>query len=491
MSFVSISRMLAKYCTVAAIPFIWIGSFELPAQTNLNSHIETILADSSLSRAQVGVSVRNIQNSSIVFEKNGNQSFTPASNLKLLTTAAALNILGSDYRFVTKVLYSDSIQNGTFDGILLIKGSGDPTLGSDRMHGQLSYQALITKWVAALKTKGLLTFTGKLVVDPTHFEYNAIPMDYTWGDIGNYYGAGSFGLNVNENQNTIVFKPGAKVGTITSVQSIAPWDTTCTFVNHVYTGIANSGDESVIYSSPYNTYVFGEGTIPLGSAFSVKGSISNPSELLGQLLIAEMKLQGIIWNGSFVITQPGESIADLKNFKLLTQHTSLPLREIASYTNLVSNNLYAECLLKELAFKKTGQGTTAIGVNQVKRYLKGIGIDTLGMVLRDGSGMSPFNSVAPNQYTQFLSVQYANALFVHCLPVAGREGTVSHICKESGGRIRVKSGTMNGTTCYSGYVTAKSGKIYAVSLMVNKHEAQNRKIQRVLEKILMGIMNNG
>jgi len=111
--------------------------------------------------------------------------------------------------------------------------------------------------------------------------------------------------------------------------------------------------------------------------------------------------------------------------------------------------------------------------------------------LRDGSGMSPFNSIAPNQYTQFLSAQHANTTFVQCLPIAGKEGTVSHICKESGGKIRVKSGTMNGTTCYSGYVSAKSGKIYAVSLMVNKHEAKNRKIQRVLEKILLEILVNG
>ena len=491
MSAVSISRMLVKRCVVAAMVFLMLSAFELPAQTTLNNHIASILADSSLSRAQVGVSIRNIQTKSIVFEKNGNQSFTPASNLKLLTTAAAMHILGADYRFVTKVLYSDSVQNGSFSGILLIKGSGDPTLGSDNMYGQLSYQALIKKWVTALKTKGVTVFNGKLVIDPTHFEYNAIPMDYTWGDIGNYYGAGSYGLNINENQCAILFKPGTKVGSKTSVQSITPWDTTCTFVNHVYTGLANIGDEAFVYSSPYSNSVFAEGKIPLGSPFTVKGSISNPSELLGQLIIAEMKLQGIVWNGSFVVTQPGESIAGLSGFKILIEHTSLPLREIATYTNLVSNNLYAECLLKELAFKKTGQGVTAIGVNQVKRYLKSIGVDTIGMVLRDGSGMSPFNSIAPNQYTQFLTTQHANTAFVKCLPIAGKEGTVAHICKESGGKIRVKSGTMNGTTCYSGYVLAKSGKTYAVSLLVNKHEAKNRKIQRVLEKVLLEILTNG
>jgi len=488
---ISISRMRVKDCVFTATAFLIINALQLSAQTNLSKSIQLILADTALSRAQVGVSIRNVQTNSIVFDKNGDQSFTPASNLKLLTSAAAITILGEDYRFVTKVLYSDSIRNGTFYGTLFIKGSGDPTLGSDRMYGQLSYQRLIKNWVAAFKSKGVSAFYGKLIIDPTHFEYNPIPMDYTWGDIGNYYGAGSFGLNLNENQCAVLLKPGTKVGGLTSLQSITPWDTSCTFINHIYTGNPNSGDESVIYSSPYNTYTFAEGTIPLGSTFLVKGSISNPSSLLGQLIIAEMKLQGIVWNGSVAIVQPGQRIIGLSGFKVLIEQTSPTLREIAAYTNLVSNNLYAECLLKELAYKKTGQGSTVIGVNYVKRYLRSIGVDTIGMVLRDGSGMSPFNSIAPNQYTQFLSAQYPNTTFVNCLPVAGKDGTVAHICKESGGKIRVKSGTMNGTTCYSGYVFAKSGNVYAVSLLVNKHEAKNRKIQRVLEKILLEMLDNG
>jgi D-alanyl-D-alanine carboxypeptidase/D-alanyl-D-alanine-endopeptidase (penicillin-binding protein 4) len=488
---VFISFILAKRYVITVISLLLIGIADVSAQSDLNARIQSIVKDSLLSRAQVGVSVRQIQNNTIVFEKNGNQSFTPASNLKLLTTAAALNILGPEFRFVTKVMYSDTIQNGVFGGTMFIKGSGDPTLGSNRMYGQQSYQSLVKNWVAAFKLKGLTVFSGKLVVDPTHFEYNAIPMDYTWGDIGNYYGAGSFGLNVNENQCAIVFKPGSKVGAITSVQSITPWDTACTFVNHVYTGAANSGDESVVYSAPYNRYAFAEGTIPLGNTFTVKGSIPDPSAVLIQLIITEMKTQGILWNGTYSILQPGERISGGSNLKLLIEQTSPTLREIAGYTNLVSNNLYAECLLKEIAFKKTGVGSTSIGVNYVKRYLISIGVDTIGMVLRDGSGMSPFNAISPNQYTRFLSAQYSNNAFVNCLPVAGKDGTVAHICKESGGRIRVKSGTMNGTTCYSGYVLSDSGKSYAVSLLVNKHEAKNRQIQRVLEKILIQIQSNG
>ena len=480
--YVRIAILLFLVCITASV--------ESFAQSDWNTQLRPMLSDSLLKRAQVGVSVRNVQTNKIVFEQNGNQSFTPASNLKLVTTAAALDILGPEYRFTTSVMYSGDVSEGVFKGYLLIKGSGDPTLGSDKISGQIDYQKLIKSWIAAVKSKGVMHFKGTIVIDPTHFDYNPIPKDYTWGDIGNYYGAGSFGLNLNENQYAVTLKPGSRIGVTTSVVSLAPWDTSCTFINHINTGITGSGDQSIIYSSPYNELVYAEGTIPMGNNYTVKGSLSNPSKLLGQLMVAEMKTQGIIWDGGVSVLSLGDSVFSQQQWNPLIENRSPSVKDIAAYTNLVSNNLYAECLLKELAYKKTGKGTTDIGASQLKKYLAGNGIDTLGIVLRDGSGMSPFNAISPNQITLLLKKQGSNGIYVSCIPVAGNEGTVAHICKETNGKVRVKSGTMNGTTCYSGNVTGNSGNIYAVSLMVNKHEAKNRNIQRVLEKILLKIMEN-
>ncbi|ABG58636.1 D-alanyl-D-alanine carboxypeptidase/D-alanyl-D-alanine endopeptidase [Cytophaga hutchinsonii] len=476
-----------------SVPLLYILFFLtslVQAQVSWNSQLKPILEDSLLKRAQVGISIRDITANTLVFEKNAQQAFTPASNLKIVTTAAALELLGSDYRFVTKVLYTGNIEAGNFSGTLYVKGSGDPTLGSDKMTAAGSYQTLVRNWVTALKNKGITAFTGNLVIDPTHFGYNAIPNDYTWGDIGNYYGAGSYGLNINENQNVIAIKPGTSLGSITTILSITPKDTSCVYVNHVKTGAAGSGDQSIVYSSPYNPFVYIEGTVPAGSTYNVKASISDPARLLGQLLTKEMAVQGIQWKGEMRVLTQDDTIPDTTNWITLLEQRSPRLKEIAVYTNLVSNNLYAECLLKEIAFNKTGIGSTELGAAAVKKYLKKIGVDTSGLVLRDGSGMSPFNSISPNQLTSLLAKQQANTVFVGCLPTAGKEGTVAHICKESGGKIRVKSGTMNGTTCYSGYVTAASGKVYAVSLMVNKHEAKNRTIQRVLEKVLLKVAEN-
>lgn len=473
------------------MPFsVLICSLTLNAQVNNKDRLTNLLNDTLLVNAFVGASVRNVATNEIVFEKNGKQSFTPASNLKLITTAAAIDILGPDYRFVTRAYFSDSLTTNLLKGILLIKGSGDPTFGSDKMNGSASYQQIIKNIVRALKLKGVNRFEGVLTIDPTHFEYNAIPMDYTWGDIGNYYGAGSFGLNLNENQTVIAFKPAANVGGITSVQSISLWDTSWTFVNHVRTGPSNSGDKSVIYSSPYNTHYFGEGTIPIGNTFLVKASISDPPKLFASLLVAEMSKQGIVFKGTIEVVQPEDVKLNVSSLIEFFVHSSPTIKEISTFTNLVSNNLYAETVLKEISFKSSGLGSTLNGVNQVKKYLANKNVDTIGMVIRDGSGMSPFNGISPNQFTQFLVSSASNTLYTGCIPIAGLQGTVAHICKGSEGKIRLKSGTMNGTTCYSGYVQANSGRNYAVSFMVNKHEAKNRVVQNILSKVLMEIMMN-
>ena len=483
--------VLMRYTRWCVLCLLFIHSSLLSAQNSLEGSLNGVLSDVVLSKAYVGVSIRNVKTNKVIFEKNANRSFTPASNLKLTTTAAALDILGPEYRFVTKVLYSDSINSTGFKGVLLIQGSGDPTFGSTKMPEQISYQSIIEKIIRELKLKGLKSFDGVISIDPTHFEYNAVPMDYTWGDIGNYYGAGSFGFNMNDNQSVIVFKPSIKIGGITSVQSITPWDSSYTFINHVATGSAHSGDESVIYSSPYNTSYFAEGSIPAGSPFAVKASISNPAGLFATLLVEELKQQQIAFNGKIEIIEQNQKKTSASTYRLLYEFKSPTLKEIATYTNLISNNLYAECLLKEIAYKKGGIGSTSVGVSILKKYLSEKGIDTLGLVLRDGSGMSPFNSISPNQFTQLLTLNYSNNQFVSTIPIAGKQGTVSHICKESANTIRVKSGTMNGTTCYSGYVQADSGEVYAVSLLVNKHEVKNRTIQFVLSKVLMEVKQKG
>lgn len=468
-----------------------VSVLSLNAQSNLGAQIQSILSDSILKTAMVGVSIRNTENNKIVFEQNGSKSFTPASNLKLVTTAAALSILGPEYRFKTKLQYSGDINTtGDFRGSLLVIGGGDPTLGSDKMFGVLNYQTLIQNWVAVIKSKGVKSFNGTLIIDQSHFEFNPIPNDYTWGDIGNYYGAGSFGFNLNDNQYNLLLKPGRLVGDTVSIVSIIPKDTSTRYVNNIVTGASGTGDKSILYSSPYNSFTFAQGTIPIGNPYTVKGSIANPPYLFAQILIEEMKLQGIVWNGEIKIIKQRESNLSKLQWNTLVEYQSPTIKEIATYTNLISNNLYAECMLKEIGFKVKGVGSSEVGASEVKKYLFRQGVDTIGLVLKDGSGMSPFNSISPNQLTLLLSkVMFSNNI-MFCIPVAGKEGTVSHICKETGGNVRVKSGTMNGTVCYSGYVKSNSGVVYAVSLLVNKHDAKKISVQRVLERVLLKVLAN-
>jgi len=464
----------------------------LSAQSGIHSKLLPIINDPLLAKAQFGISVRNAVSGAVLYEWNGNKSFTPASNLKLFTTSEALLLLGPDYTFKTPLLYTGEVINGVFNGTLKITGSGDPTLGSGlQTPGNSGYAEMIRIWVTKLKEMGITSFSGKLILDPLVFEYNSIPTDYTWGDIGNYYGAGSYGINLNDNQYFLTLKPGINVGDPTEILSLEPWDSSWTFNNHIVTGTASSGDKSVIYSSPYASEVFAEGSVPMGKPYTVKGSLPDPAMLLGNMLIEEIKKQGIAWKGTCEVLKQGEEFQTNGNWKTLYVEQSVRLSSIVKLTNTTSNNVYAECLLKACGSSKGLKPSgTASAVTYLKKYVQSIGIDTAGMVIRDGSGMSPFNSISPNQLTALLSNMQDKGAFVRSIPVAGKEGTVAHICIGTNDQIRLKSGTMNGTTCYSGYVKANSGITYCVSFMVNKHEAKNRIIQKLLEKGILILLND-
>jgi len=489
-SFLTSSKRLLQ---LAGLLFTLSISYISEAQNDLSAKMSALLRDPVIQKSQIGISIRNTATGEIVYDYNGSKSFTPASNLKLLTTSAAINLLGSDYTFKTPLQYSGELINGNFKGMLKITGSGDPTMGSDKMPGNSSYTEMIRRWVSEIKKTGISTFSGKLIIDPLVYEYNPVPIDYTWGDIGNYYGAGSYGINLNENQYVITFKPGLNLGEPAEVMSMIPWDSSWTFLNHVYTGSASSGDKSVIFSSPYSPTIFAEGSIPMGNLFSVKGSLPDPAALLGILLIKEMQVQGINWNGQLVVLhdQNENFSSDKITWNTIYTEQSLPVSSIIKQTNTISNNLYAECLLKEFSTKKgVKPASTNTSINYLKKHLQSMGIDTSGMVIRDGSGMSPFNSISPNQLTLLLFKMSDKTVFVQSLPVAGRDGTVSHICKGTGEKVRLKSGTMNGTTCYSGYIKTDSGQVYSASFMINKHEAKNRTVQRALESAILAILHD-
>ncbi|HEX8546185.1 MAG TPA: D-alanyl-D-alanine carboxypeptidase/D-alanyl-D-alanine-endopeptidase, partial [Cytophagaceae bacterium] len=436
----------------------------------IKDEIELLSKSETIKYGYLGVCISKMNADNNIVEYNHSKTFVPASNLKLFTTATALDILGESFVFETTIEYEGEVKNGKLTGNLNIIGSGDPTLGSERFKDYPDYKALIKLFVAKIKAAGIAEIKGDIVSDASVYEYNSIPDFWVWGDMGNYYGAGAFGLNINENLYTIFFKPGEKEGAPATVANTEPKINLLDFKNEVLTGKENSGDNTVIYGGALENNRYMNGTIPKGSnLFPVKGSIPDPPAFIASLLYNELIGAGVKVSGG-----PKRAVDNSKvvGRKIVYSHASPPLKAIIEKTNVYSINLYAESLLKQIAYKKTGKGTTKEGVKAVTEYLASKGISKEGLFIYDGSGLSPTNALTPLHQTQLLKAirkeNYFDA-FYNSLSVAGVSGTLKKLCKGTAGEnnIRGKSGSMEKVLCYTGYVKGKSGETYVFSIMAN------------------------
>jgi D-alanyl-D-alanine carboxypeptidase/D-alanyl-D-alanine-endopeptidase (penicillin-binding protein 4) len=427
--------------------------------------------EASLKSAQVGFKIVEVSSQQVVAQSQSTKSFVPASNLKLITTGLAMEALTPNFCFTTKLMYTGSIQNSVLTGDLYVLGGYDPTTSIDN---------IIKAWTDSLVRIGIKKIVGNLYV-PSTFYTNPYPMDYAWGDMGNYYGAGLYPLNLDDNKITYTLRPGKNIGDTTQLVSASCSDTTFSILNFSKTAAVGTGDKIVIYNSPLSSMIVIQGTIPLGADFTVKGSNPDPSYFFAKIMMEMARGKGVEWQGEIQRFTPETPLGTLQQ---LSYWKSIPLRDIATSTNSLSNNLYAEAI-KNAVMTKYNSTDVQVTYNHL---LSKMGVDTLGLRFRDGSGMSPLNAISPSQMTSFLMYMRGNSNFKKTIPIAGVQGTVSTILQAYPNKVRMKSGTMTGVTCYSGYATSISGKEYVFSVMVNHHDGKNKWVQKLLEKYLIELI---
>lgn len=441
--------------------------------------------------ASISFSLSEPESGNSVVDYNSSTALMPASTVKTITTAVALETLGADYRFKTVLAAStSSIKEGLLKGNIIIKGSGDPTLGSDRISGNSGISSVIATWVQAIRDRGIKEISGDIITDNTGFNRNAIPPGWIWTDIGNYYGAGSYGLNINENEYKIFFKPGKQEGDPAEVIRVEPEIPGLTFINEMKTGPKGSGDNGYIFGGTFSNTRYLSGTIPAGVAeFSIKGSMPDPGLFAAQLLKKELEKNGIRVSGDAVVNYSG----DLKTVSpdlIITVHESPQLHEIVKHTNHYSINLYAEALLNAMGRELKGKGETGAGIAVIKSYLKNSGIIPDLYFLIDGSGLSPQNSLSSASFTNFLNRMYRSKTynsFFASLPVAGKTGTVASIGRgtEAEGKIHAKSGSFERVIAYNGYVEGKSGKLYSFCIIANNYSGKSYQIRKEIETLFV------
>jgi D-alanyl-D-alanine carboxypeptidase/D-alanyl-D-alanine-endopeptidase (penicillin-binding protein 4) len=448
----------------------------------------------ALKHAQWSVYAIYADNGQVIIDHHSDESLASASGLKLVTTAAALLELGEDFQFKTELAYrGDMNWRGVLKGDLIVIGGGDPVLGSDWLETAIQMDSLKILLVQAVKKAGIQSVRGDLILDISIFDDQVIPDDWVWTDIGNYYGAGVWGLNISNNLYHLTFRPGEKAGDPARVIGLSPQIPGLSFVNHMKTGPEGSGDQGYIYCPPRGKTAFLRGTVPAGfEDFTIRGSIPNPPEWMGYWLQEALMRAGIEIRGKVHVTS---SPVDRDKFHSLLIIPSPPLREIIEVTNKRSVNLFTEVLLKMTALHHSGKSSTAEGTRVVRDIFTERGLILDGFRMKDGSGLSRTNMVRTSHFAHILAYMSQTPLsqtYMESFSLCGSDEEPGWLKNFGRGtpvemNARIKTGYIEAVRSHSGYVKSRSGRLITFSMMCNNFTSPTGPINDVHEKIIIAL----
>lgn len=478
----------------AVLIFVFL-CFQGQAQlTSLQTNLSNILAKPDMENASLGFAVKDLSTGEMVIEHNAKAAYATASTGKLFTTATVLLNFDSDYALETKVFYTGEIIDSVLQGDVLVRGCGDPSLGSRYFYEAEHQKDFLKQWCKALQTKGIKKITGKIIADESSYAFEGIPKDWSWNDMGNYYGAGPAACTVFDNLIELHFKSGS-IGSLTSIERVEPNLPNVAFENFVVAARSNT-DNAYVYGAPYQNNRYVRGEIPYNrSDFVVKASVPNPAYLLAYSFKQELEKAGIVVSGEASTNHRGND-----NFSALYKDSSRfvngfkgrSLLEIATLTNHKSINLYAEQLLTWLGKDNAGNTSILKSLDVMNAFWQ----EKLGegFEMTDGSGLSRTNRIAPQHFIDMLSYMHASKKmedFETTLPIAGVSGTLKYVCKDEAGhgRIKAKSGSLHGVKSYAGYVYGKSGKKYAFAIVAQNFNTSSRTMVQRFETLFNALAN--
>ncbi len=461
----------------------------------LNSALKVLRYDKDLRNAGIGFIAIDINTGEILASNNSNLALSPASTQKLITTATALENFGPEYRFETRIEYTGKIDLNThiLNGDIIIKGGGDPTLGS-KFFASTATHSFLDNWAKAIYKKGIKYIDGNIIADARIYGYDIVPATWSWEDMGNYFGAGANGLSVYDNFYTLYFKTSSVVGGKTKIVKIEPKIEGMTFDNHVKSDAVYS-DRSYIFGAPYTYSRYISGELPLNKAeYKVKGSIPDPAYYTATLLKKKLKVYNISsGTATSYRKKPGLTGNDTLHHTLIYSTKSPQLQEIINKTNFRSVNLFAEHMYKHSQLKASNFNLKNIDKSFAESFWAKRGVNTGGMNIYDGSGLSKYNTVTAKQMTAILMYmktksKYAE-VFYNSIPVVGKTGTVKRICRGTSAEnnMHAKSGSIKNVRAYAGYVNTKSGREVAFSLFINNYNGSSSNTRKKMEKVMVAI----
>jgi serine-type D-Ala-D-Ala carboxypeptidase/endopeptidase (penicillin-binding protein 4) len=442
--------------------------------------------DRELRSASISFLIKDLSTAEVVASHNAQTALVPASTLKVVTTGAALGILGAGYKYQTHIGHTGTFDKltGIIAGDLIISGSGDPSLQSEYFYHPK--QPVTDKWAAMLVEKGVKGITGSVIADASYFE-RAVPGQWIWGDIGNYYGAAASGLSFADNKFEIFFNSG-KAGSKAEISQLPQPFKTKEIEVTTEVVASGSGDEAYVFGDPFGWKKHVSGTIPPGRKnFSIEAALPDPALLCAETLLASMRNAGIKCpSDARSRFDRGDTI---KPTALFT-HYSPTLDQLVIQTNLRSNNLYAESMLLTL-----GKGSLDNGITAVRNYWKKKGLDVSGLFMSDGSGLARSNAVTTGFLVDVLSVMKQDSvlyrIFFNSMPMAGRQGSMSAIGKGTPieGKLRAKTGYITRVRSYCGYIKSSTGRDLAFAIILNNYSCTPAQARLRLERFMVTLYN--
>jgi D-alanyl-D-alanine carboxypeptidase/D-alanyl-D-alanine-endopeptidase (penicillin-binding protein 4) len=450
------------------------NTFAQPLQQHLQTAFNRLQADSQCRYASVSLTVLDAKTGETVFAANPNMGLATASTLKTVTTITAFNLLGKDFQYQTQFGYTGSIgADGTLNGDVIIKGAGDPTLGSWRYESSHEDHVL-TLMADALKKAGIKKINGRIIGDDSVFGSQSIPPGWIWMDVGNYYGAGTSGLCWRENQFDIKFKTG-RVGSPVSISHEVPAMPYLDFKSELLNGEAGSGDDAYAFLPVGGKMMYLRGTYAIDQTKkSIAAALPDPAYDAAFRLNDTLKKLGVS------VSNEPESTGTLTAKGLVTPQITTNLTTILSphlsqiiyWLNQKSINLYAEQLLKTIAWKAGKNPSTENGVEVEQNFWKQRGIDPHSLNIVDGSGLSPSDRVTT--LTMATILQSAKAApwfpdFYESLPTYNN--------------MKMKSGSISNVLTYAGYQTYQ-GRELCFSIMVNNFNGSGKEVKEKMFRVL-------
>jgi len=476
------------FSLLMVLGFVSYGFAQGGAQAYINKHMKT---DPNFKNAIIGILAVDEKGNTIA-EWNSNLPMLTASTMKTITTGVGLHALGKDFKYKTQVAYTGQIKDNVLNGDIVIIGGGDPTLGSADTIA-FSIDSIFGVWTKAIKNLGIERIEGNVVVDDSYFVRELMPDSWSWGNFGASYGSAPSGLSFHENLQKFKLVPGKEVGDKVAVKAIYPQVPGLEIVNEMTTGEKGTGNRSAFYVQDMKCASQYLGTVAVDRGVVYETNSNRFPHLSCGYHFREF----LVENGIDCLPE----IIDAKYYDCNAERTvvaetySPELWEIVNVTNRVSNNMFAETILKTIGKELTGVGSYDSSFVALERVLVEMGVNTTGFTQEDGSGLSRQNYVSPKFFCNYYGKMQESGIFAEffeSLPMPGKPGTLKSVLKNADqkikDRIHAKSGSLSNVRCYAGYVQgSKKYGLVRFAILTNNYAAPTSTMQPKIEGFMKSL----